>query len=87
MNSTPQFKEKRGIPPIAIIGILFFIFGFITWLNSVLIPYLRIAYIFFRCLIYARLYFGILHRPAWTFKFVNVACPMAFSVSRTWPVY
>lgn len=28
---------------IIIIGILFFIFGFVTWLNSVLIPYLRIA--------------------------------------------
>jgi fucose permease len=26
-----------------IIGSLFFIFGFVTWLNSVLIPYLRIA--------------------------------------------
>ncbi|HKG07365.1 MAG TPA: sugar MFS transporter [Pedobacter sp.] len=31
------------IPPIAIIGALFFIFGFVTWLNSVLIPYLKIA--------------------------------------------
>ncbi|AHM62268.1 glucose/galactose transporter [Flammeovirgaceae bacterium 311] len=29
--------------PILIIGALFFIFGFITWLNSVLIPYLKIA--------------------------------------------
>jgi glucose/galactose transporter len=28
---------------IIIIGTLFFIFGFVTWLNSVLIPYLRIA--------------------------------------------
>jgi FHS family L-fucose permease-like MFS transporter len=28
---------------IVIIGSLFFIFGFVTWLNSVLIPYLRIA--------------------------------------------
>ena len=28
---------------ILIIGALFFIFGFVTWLNSVLIPYLRIA--------------------------------------------
>lgn len=26
-----------------IIGALFFIFGFVTWLNSLLIPYLRIA--------------------------------------------
>ncbi|WP_324720173.1 sugar MFS transporter [Salinimicrobium sp. HB62] len=28
---------------IVIIGALFFIFGFVTWLNSVLIPYLKIA--------------------------------------------
>jgi len=28
---------------IIIIGTLFFIFGFVTWLNSVLIPYLKIA--------------------------------------------
>jgi MFS transporter, FHS family, L-fucose permease len=29
--------------PLIIIGALFFIFGFITWLSSVLIPYLQIA--------------------------------------------
>lgn len=34
---------KKGIPPIFIIGALFFIFGFVTWLNSVLIPYLKLA--------------------------------------------
>lgn len=28
---------------IFIIGILFFIFGFVTWLNATLIPYLNIA--------------------------------------------
>lgn len=31
------------MPPIIIIGALFFIFGFVTWLNSVLIPYLKLA--------------------------------------------
>jgi glucose/galactose transporter len=36
-------KKKAGLNPIIIIGALFFIFGFATWLNSVLIPYLRIA--------------------------------------------
>lgn len=35
--------KKGGIPPILIIGALFFIFGFVTWLNSVLIPYLKLA--------------------------------------------
>ncbi len=34
---------KSGINPIIIIGALFFIFGFVTWMNSVLIPYLKIA--------------------------------------------
>ena len=35
--------SSKGLNPIIIIGALFFIFGFITWLNAVLIPYLRIA--------------------------------------------
>lgn len=35
--------KQKGLSPIAIIGALFFVFGFVTWLNSVLIPYLRIA--------------------------------------------
>ncbi|WP_276089989.1 sugar MFS transporter [Pedobacter sp. JY14-1] len=39
----PNQSRTSGIPPIAIIGALFFIFGFVTWLNSVLIPYLKIA--------------------------------------------
>jgi MFS transporter, FHS family, L-fucose permease len=34
---------KPGLHPIVIIGALFFIFGFVTWINSVLIPYLKIA--------------------------------------------
>lgn len=41
-NITSQ-HEKGPIRPLAIIGVLFFIFGFITWLSSVLIPYLQIA--------------------------------------------
>lgn len=36
-------KKSSVISPIVIIGALFFIFGFVTWLNSVLIPYLKIA--------------------------------------------
>ena len=34
-------REQTG--PIIIIGVLFFIFGFITWLNATLIPYLKTA--------------------------------------------
>lgn len=40
---TTTEKKGAGINPIVIIGALFFIFGFVTWLNSVLIPYLKLA--------------------------------------------
>ena len=36
-------SKTSSIPPLAIIGALFFIFGFITWLNGTLIPFLKIA--------------------------------------------
>jgi len=36
-------SNRGGIMPIIILGILFFIFGFVTWLNGSLIPYLKIA--------------------------------------------
>jgi len=36
-------RRNDYLIPITIIGILFFIFGFVTWLNATLIPYLRIA--------------------------------------------
>lgn len=39
MNKSPNNTNRS----IVIIGALFFIFGFVTWLNSVLIPYLKIA--------------------------------------------
>lgn len=35
--------KKAYIISIAIIGAFFFIFGFVTWLNGILIPYLQIA--------------------------------------------
>jgi FHS family L-fucose permease-like MFS transporter len=41
--STTNNQQVKGISPIYIIGALFFVFGFVTWLNSVLIPYLKIA--------------------------------------------
>ena len=34
---------KSSVAPVVILGALFFIFGFVTWLNGTLIPYLRIA--------------------------------------------
>ncbi|HMT29540.1 MAG TPA: sugar MFS transporter [Bacteroidia bacterium] len=38
-----ELKSKQVISPIIILGALFFIFGFVTWLNGALIPYLKIA--------------------------------------------
>ena len=40
-----MIQKNRGqyILSITIIGLFFFIFGFVTWLNGVLIPYLKIA--------------------------------------------
>lgn len=35
--------QRSNIFPLVIIGALFFIFGFVTWANSQLIPYLKIA--------------------------------------------
>ncbi len=35
--------NKNYWTSITIIGVLFFLFGFITWLNGILIPYLQIA--------------------------------------------
>jgi MFS transporter, FHS family, L-fucose permease len=42
--NTSQYQTgKSYIQSITIIGILFFIFGFVTWINGTLIPYLKIA--------------------------------------------
>ena len=48
--SSPSENASRPLPAqnqfdanILIIGALFFVFGFVTWLGSVLIPYLKIA--------------------------------------------
>jgi len=41
-NNTPS-KNENYLTSIIIIGVLFFIFGFVTWLNGTLIPYLKIA--------------------------------------------
>ena len=40
---TSKSSFKNFILPMIIIGALFFIFGFVTWLNGILIPYLKIA--------------------------------------------
>lgn len=42
-HSVEKHQHKNYTRSIIIIGSLFAIFGFVTWLNSVLIPYLKIA--------------------------------------------
>lgn len=40
----PKSLSKRdSIVSMSIIGLLFFIFGFVTWINAILIPYFKIA--------------------------------------------
>lgn len=36
-------KQRSSVYPMMIIGILFFIFGFLTWINGILIPYFQIC--------------------------------------------
>lgn len=40
---TQTQTQKSSLGPMAIVGTLFFIFGFVTWLNGSLIPFLQIA--------------------------------------------
>jgi len=43
MSSVSTQKTSNYVTSIAIIGALFFIFGFVTWLNGTLIPFLKLA--------------------------------------------
>lgn len=42
-SSTNPISKKDYIFSVSIIGLFFFIFGFVTWLNGILIPFLRTA--------------------------------------------
>ncbi len=42
-NSGASISKRDYIFSISIIGLFFFIFGFVTWLNGILIPFLRTA--------------------------------------------
>mgnify|MGYP001083808148 CR=1 FL=1 len=42
MTNKPRLSRALS-DPIVLIGALFFVFGFITWLSAVLVPYLKIA--------------------------------------------
>ena len=43
MGKNQTLQKPNYTAQIVILGILFFIFGFVTWLNSTLIPYLQIS--------------------------------------------
>ena len=43
VSSSVQSEKANYVFSISIIGTLFFIFGFVTWLNGILIPYFKIA--------------------------------------------
>lgn len=45
MNNSIAASQTRhsSLLPMILIGILFFVFGFVTWLNGALIPFLKIA--------------------------------------------
>src|SRR6187551_2921163 len=38
-----SLTKRQTIISVAIIGLLFFIFGFVSWVNAILIPYFKIA--------------------------------------------
>jgi FHS family L-fucose permease-like MFS transporter len=41
--ASSSLTRRQTIVSIVIIGVLFFIFGFVSWVNSILIPYFKIA--------------------------------------------
>jgi len=43
MSTPKQLNRKETFTSLLIIGLLFFVFGFVTWINAILIPYFKIA--------------------------------------------
>ncbi|WP_099465735.1 sugar MFS transporter [Parabacteroides provencensis] len=42
-NTAPIHSKRTMYMAITIVGMMFFIFGFVSWVNAILIPYFRIA--------------------------------------------
>ena len=42
--SVASLSKRDTVISITIIGVLFFIFGFLSWINAILIPYFKIAF-------------------------------------------
>ncbi|WP_407429316.1 sugar MFS transporter [Arcticibacter sp.] len=43
VSEIESLSRRDSLISITIIGVLFFIFGFVTWINAILIPYFKIA--------------------------------------------
>ncbi|GAB1418508.1 sugar MFS transporter [Bacteroidales bacterium] len=43
MKSHPTAASKNNLVPLLVIGVLYFVFGFVTWINGALIPILKTA--------------------------------------------
>ena len=41
ITSSNEISRKDYVFSVSIIGLFFFIFGFVTWLNGILIPFLE----------------------------------------------
>ncbi len=71
-----KIQQKVSLIPMFIIGTLFFVFGFVTWLNGSLIPFLKIA-----CeLNHLEAYFVTM---AFYIAYTVMALPMAYVLKRT----
>ena len=42
-NNSVKKHVQANLITVGTIGLFFFIFGFVTWLNGILIPYLKIS--------------------------------------------
>lgn len=71
-----ETKQQTHLVPMFIIGCLFFVFGFVTWLNGSLIPFLKIA-----CeLNHMEAYFVTM---AFYIAYTVMALPMSYVLKRT----
>ena len=83
MHNRPVNSSK----PIVIIGILFFIFGFVTWLNGTLIPFLKLAcnlktdtQAFFVTFAFYMAYFFLAIPSSWILKKTGMKSGMALGL-------
>ncbi|HBG69471.1 MAG: hypothetical protein A2W93_01340 [Bacteroidetes bacterium GWF2_43_63] len=73
---TQQHSSKSQVFALVIVGVLFFIFGFVTWLNGTLIPFLKIA-----CELTTQQAFFV--ATAFYFAYFVMAIPVSFVLKYT----